>query len=117
MGEVRTIQGNAGSSIEIKRISSLYRLGFDIVDGCQMRCIGCPNSIYRNPISFMSMEDFRACLNNFDIDFLQHIRLFNFGEALLHPQLVDLILEIQKFGWWRKTNYLEISTNGQYTDN
>lgn len=85
-----------------------------------MRCIGCPNSVFRNPISFISMDAFKACLENLDIDFLHHIRLFNYGEPLLHPNLLDLILEIPKFNWWKKDNstgsYLEISTNGQFED-
>lgn len=97
----------------IKRIG---RLGFDVVDGCQLKCIGCPNSILTRKISFISLENFRKCCENFDVDYISHIRLFNYGEPLLHPQLVDLTVEISKQKWYRRNTLIEISTNAQYKD-
>ena len=97
-------------------IKKLHRLGFDVVDGCQLKCIGCPNSTFSNNISFISLKDFRRCLENIDVEYVTHIRLFNYGEPLLHPNLVDLVTEIPKQKWWRKTSHLEVSTNGQYRD-
>jgi MoaA/NifB/PqqE/SkfB family radical SAM enzyme len=97
-------------------VKTLRRLGFDIVSGCQLKCIGCPNSAINTGISFISLTDFATCLKNFDVAAISLLRLFNFGEPLLHPNLIELVLEIPKQTWWREYSRLEISTNGQYQD-
>ena len=35
------------------RATSIYNLHFDIVHGCQLRCVGCPNSILQPKIKRM----------------------------------------------------------------
>ena len=42
-------------------------LGIDIVHGCQLRCIGCPNSLLQPKVQVMPVEDFDACLKNVDV--------------------------------------------------
>jgi hypothetical protein len=44
------------------RASSIYNFHFDIVQGCQLRCLGCPNSTLQPKIKRMSREDFERCL-------------------------------------------------------
>jgi len=92
----------------------IQKLGFDVVHGCQLRCIGCPNSTLKPQIKFMSAEDFNVCLKNIDVDLVGRIRLFNFGEALLHPDIVNIVQQIPKQSWG--TNDVEISTNAQHFD-
>lgn len=89
-------------------------LGFDIVHGCQLRCIGCPNSLIAPRIGFATPEDFDACLKNLDVDMVSIFRLFNFGEALLHPDVPGLlaIVKRQRFA----VGQVCISTNAQHHD-
>jgi radical SAM protein with 4Fe4S-binding SPASM domain len=97
-----------------RRISVLRVFGFDVVHGCQLRCIGCPNSTLAPKISFISLNDFSECLNNVDVKRVKLFRLFNFGEAFLHPDLPELVLQIPMQNW--TTDCVEISTNGQVHD-
>lgn len=86
----------------------------DIVHGCQLRCIGCPNSGLRPKIRFMSPEDFGACLGNVDVAEVKVLRLFNFGEPLLHPDVPAILslIPCQRF----HVRNVELSTNAQAHD-
>ena len=92
----------------------LYSVHFDIVHGCQLRCIGCPNSTLKPEIYWISAEDFARCLANIDVERIHTFRLFNYGEPLLHRQLASIVAEIPRQRW--KTSVVEISTNGQWVD-
>jgi radical SAM protein with 4Fe4S-binding SPASM domain len=92
----------------------LFSVHFDIVHGCQLRCVGCPNSILQPEIERISVEEFRLCLGNIDVERIHTLRLFNFGEPLLHRQLGAIVAEIPKQRW--KASVVEISTNGQWVD-
>lgn len=92
----------------------LFSLHFDIVHGCQLRCVGCPNSTLQPGIQLISIEDFGRCLGNIDVERIHTFRLFNFGEPLLHRQLSAIVAEIPKQRW--KASVVEISTNGQWVD-
>lgn len=93
-------------------VTTLKILHFDIVDGCQLRCVGCPNStIIRKP-SFATPELFRACVRNLDVLEVKELRLFNFGEPLLHPQ-IDLLGRILRDEARFAIGAVELSTNGQ----
>jgi radical SAM protein with 4Fe4S-binding SPASM domain len=93
------------------RVTSIYNAHIDVVHGCQLRCIGCPNSTLLPKIHRMKLENFRRILGNIDVDKIHTLRLFNFGEPLLHKELSKLVAVIpeQKF----KTSIVEISTNAQ----
>ena len=92
--------------------TKIHKLGFDVVNGCQLRCIGCPNSTIKPKIKFISVKDFNICLANLDVDKIEVFRFFNFGEALLHPDIVELVFQISRQSWY--TDIVEISTNAQY---
>lgn len=92
----------------------ISRGGFDIVHGCQLRCIGCPNSIIKSKIKCVSVEDFNLCLKNIDVVRLHQLRLFNYGEPLLHPDLPGILSQIPKQSY--EITQVEISTNGQHYD-
>lgn len=84
-------------------------MGIDIVSGCQLKCIGCPNSTIEKKIEFMSLQTLRTCLENIDVK-VNLLRLFNFGEVILHPHFVEMVRLVNEWGGYKK---LEISTNGQ----
>jgi len=92
----------------------LYALHFDIVHGCQLRCVGCPNSTLEPKIQRISVDDFALCLGNIDVERVHTLRLFNYGEPLLHKQLASIVAEIPKQRW--KASCIEISTNAQWVD-
>ncbi len=102
------------SVIKKQRVPFLNRLGIDIVHGCQLRCIGCPNSTLRPTIRFMTVDDFRTILKNIDITYMKGLRLFNYGEALLHPHLPDILVKIP--GQTYRIGKVAISTNAQHHD-
>ncbi len=89
----------------------LTTVHFDIVGGCQLRCVGCPNSGIDPRPEFISPDLFRRCLANIDVERISLLRLFNYGEPLLHPDLEEIgriLLESPI-----KTHWVEISTNAQ----
>ncbi len=85
---------------------------FEIVSGCQLRCVGCPNSILQPKVQRISVSDFAACLANIDVKAIRLLRLFLYGEALLHRELPELLRQIPKQTW--RAQQVEISTNAQF---
>lgn len=91
--------------------NSLFMFHFDIVHGCQLRCVGCPNSTLLPKIRRISIDDFARCMANVDVDYVHTLRLFNFGEPLLHRNLSGIFETIRQQRW--QAEHVEISTNGQ----
>ncbi len=90
------------------------KLGFDIVHGCQLRCVGCPNAVIRPKIRQISVADFERCLAHLDVGEVRLFRLFNFGEPLLHKDLPGILAVIPKQLF--RVGLVELSTNAQYHD-
>ncbi len=90
---------------------SIYLAHLDIVHGCQLRCVGCPNSTLQPKISQVAEADFAALLANIDVDRIHLLRLFNFGEPLLHRGLSKLLPHIRRQRW--QVEQVELSTNAQ----
>ena len=90
---------------------SLKKFGIDVVRGCQLRCIGCPISTLKPKIEFIESDTFVQILRNVDVDKVELLRLFNFGEPLLHPKILKIVRNIRKAPW--KPKEVEISTNAQ----
>ncbi|RWR51928.1 radical SAM protein [Sinirhodobacter ferrireducens] len=89
----------------------LSTVHFDVVGGCQLRCVGCPNSGLAPRPEFMSPDLFRRCLAHIDVPKITLLRLFNYGEPLLHPHLEEIgrsVLDCPINIHW-----VEISTNAQ----
>ncbi|MDX1734147.1 MAG: radical SAM protein, partial [Halioglobus sp.] len=95
-------------------VNSLHTFQMDIVHGCQLRCVGCPNSTIMDKVQRIDPEHFRACLANVDVSFVKHFRLFNFGEPLLHHNLAEIFAIIAEQPWTPEET--EISTNAQWCD-
>ena len=109
--DVRALPASAEPASMTPRATSIFNLHFDVVHGCQLRCVGCPNSTLLPKIKRIAVEDFACCLANIDVDEVHTMRLFNFGEPLLHKELSRLVALIPQQRW--KTNVVEISTNAQ----
>ena len=87
---------------------------FDIMSGCQLRCVGCPNSTLLPNIQQISTEIFARCLANVNVNHVKRFAFFNFGEPLLHRDLASLVAVIPQQRW--TTDIVEISTNAQKID-
>lgn len=94
------------------KIEKLRSCHFDIVEGCQLLCVGCPISTLRPPVRTISPEDFARCLDNIDVRSIGLLRLFNYGEPLLHPDLPAIVEAIPGRSW--RAEQIEISTNAQF---
>jgi radical SAM protein with 4Fe4S-binding SPASM domain len=101
----------------LNKPDSLFIFHVDIVHGCQLQCVGCPNSTIMDKVKRMDVNDFSTILGNVDVEEIHTLRLYNFGEPLLHRNLDKIVAEIPKQKW--KASIVEISTNGQkvYWDN
>ena len=92
----------------------LLLANFEIVSGCQLRCVGCPNSVLQPKVQRISVSDFAACLANIDVKAIHTFRLFLFGEALLHRELPALLR--QMVGWLRcATGYWWVRAAGRHS--
>ena len=103
----------AGYPARSRTGTELASVNFDIVGGCQLRCVGCSNSTILKNVTRMKPSVFAACLKNIDVDHVAVFRLFNFGEPLLHddlPAIFDQLASAPSFS----IGLLEISTNAQF---
>lgn len=94
------------------KIYIIEKIGIDVVHGCQLRCLGCPNSTLKPKIIEMPPEDFGKILANIDVAAANLLRLFNFGEPLIHSRLPEIMEQIPRKRW--QVGMVEISTNAQY---
>lgn len=90
----------------------ITKCGIDIVRGCQLRCVGCPISGLRTKIEYMPVERFQKILSNINVSKIELLRLFNFGEPMLHPELVKLVRQIPRH-FKGIVDEVELSTNAQ----
>lgn len=80
--------------------------------GCQLRCVGCPNSTLTPKVQRINPEQFSKILSNIDVAEVGLLRLFNFGEPFLHFNLPEILEKINTAPQIIKE--VEISTNGQF---
>lgn len=81
------------------QVRSLIQCHFDVVDGCQLSCVGCPSSTLYPTVRRISITDFKACLHNIDVKAIGLFRLFNYGEPFLHNELPSLVEQIPLQRW------------------
>jgi len=95
--------------------NSLHKVGIDIVSGCNLRCLGCPISTLKPHVQIMPRENFVKIINNIDVKTIDCLRLFNFGEPMLHPDL-GMLRELVNAPFGGYLPRVELSTNGQIVD-
>lgn len=91
---------------------SIRMMHFELVEGCQLRCVGCPVSTLQPKVKSVSADDFKRCMLNIDVERIHYLRLFNFGETLLHSNLLSIFEVIEDLP--HIIDEVEISTNGQF---
>jgi len=97
-----------------KKIGKLNVCQFDIVSGCQLKCVGCPSSSIKQKVSAIEPENFRRYLDNIKVQSIDTFRLFNFGEPLLHPNLPEIIDVLADYRSRTPIGIVELSTNAQF---
>jgi radical SAM protein with 4Fe4S-binding SPASM domain len=93
-------------------IATIHALHFEIVQSCQLRCIGCPVTTLQPKIQEISPDLFARCLANIDVPAVRDFNLFNYGEPLLHHDLPGIIAAVARSPL--EIGSLEISTNAQF---
>src|SRR5687768_14221729 len=101
-------------ALHFPRIEKIDKFHFDIVHGCQLRCVGCPNSTLQPKVRRIEVEDFDFLLGRVDVRHVAYLRLFSFGEPLLHRNLGGILECIPRQSW--SVGRVEISTNAQFVD-
>jgi len=109
-----TLHQHDQSAVSAHPVNSLHTFQMDIVHGCQLRCVGCPNSTIMDKVRRISLDDFSTCLANVDVAHVKYFRLFNFGEPLLRTDLTGIFKVIAAQPWTAEET--EISTNAQWCD-
>jgi len=102
----------AASASDTPKPESIFMFHFDVVGGCQLRCVGCPNSTLLPKVKRIEPEVFEHCLGNVDVNHVHTLRLFNFGEPLLHPRFSEILKIVARQRW--AAEHVEISTNAQF---
>lgn len=100
--------------LRFPRIEAIDKLHFEIVRGCQLQCVGCPNSTLQPQVKRIAVEDFNFLLGRIDVERVAYLRLFSFGEPLLHRDLAGILECIPRQRW--TTGRVEISTNAQFAN-
>jgi radical SAM protein with 4Fe4S-binding SPASM domain len=95
-----------------ERLKQLDTVHMDIVHGCQLRCIGCPNSTLLDQVGKIQVEDFARQMENIDVPKIGVLRLFNYGEPLIHHDLPGILSAVARSG--KEISVVEISTNAQF---
>lgn len=112
---IKPVSASAGEPVlHFPRIQAIDKFHFEIVRGCQLRCVGCPNSTLQPKVKRIEVEDFDFLLGQVDVDQVAYLRLFNFGEPLLHRDLAGILECIPRQDW--SVGRIEISTNAQFVD-
>lgn len=100
------------ASTAVNKPNSIYMLHLDVVGGCQLRCVGCPNSTLLPKVRQVPLPLFDTILGNIDVDHVHTLRLFNYGEPLLHAQFSEILKRLPHQRW--QAEEVEVSTNAQY---
>jgi len=76
-----------------------YRYRIEPVGGCNLRCPACSAGLRRlgRPAGLMSLDHFRAVIDQI-APFALQAELYNYGEPLLHPQIVEMVRYAQGRG-------------------
>jgi MoaA/NifB/PqqE/SkfB family radical SAM enzyme len=84
-------------------------LGIEVTNACNLKCIMCHRQAMTRDVGFMDVELFKECVRQGTDMGVKMIVPFNYGEALLHPNLVDMIAYIKSRS---RDTVVKINTNG-----
>src|SRR3989338_8776176 len=66
-------------------------LHIEINNTCNLHCIMCPRERMNRKPGIMNFETYRKIIDDTASIVVPHVRLFMFGEPLLHPKLIEMI--------------------------
>ncbi len=104
---IQLIQSLDFTKIDVSKVS------LDIVDGCNLRCIGCPNSIDKPTVAPIPIELIIKRIKNINVRSIGELRLYRFGEPLFNKNLPELLKTLKDLNSPRINN-ITLSTNGQH---
>jgi MoaA/NifB/PqqE/SkfB family radical SAM enzyme len=87
---------------------------YEIVHGCQLACVGCPISGLQPKVERAAPALIDRIFRNIDVDRVDALYLFGYGEPLLHDDLPGIFDVVGRQTWSPKK--VEISTNAQQVD-
>lgn len=87
------------------------RILLEITSNCNLRCTMCPRNALTRPKLHMAKELIFRCIDEMDQAGIEGLWLYNLGEALLHPDISEII---RTCGEKKRLGSLWISTNGHY---
>ena len=84
-------------------------LGIEVTNACNLKCIMCHREVMTREIGFMDFELFKECARQGIEMGVKMIVPFNYGESLLHPELINMVEYIKSRS---KETAVKINTNG-----
>ncbi|MBS3075832.1 SPASM domain-containing protein [Candidatus Pacearchaeota archaeon] len=79
---------------------------------CNLKCPLCPTGagLIKRKKGFMTLQDFKKIIDEMQ-DYIIHLRLWNWGEPLLNPEIFDMISYAEQ-----KKIFVNLSTNSNFLD-
>ncbi len=87
------------------------RVLLEITSKCNLACTMCPRNALTRPKLHMSKELVLRCIDELDSVGIEGLWLYNLGEALLHPSIVEIL---DYCSTTKGLGSVSISNNGQY---
>ncbi|UCG69577.1 MAG: radical SAM protein [Thermoplasmata archaeon] len=84
-------------------------LGIEVTNACNLKCIMCHRQVMTRKVGFMDFELFKECAHQGIEMGVKMIVPFNYGEALLHPRLIDMVEYIKSRS---RETIVKVNTNG-----
>ena len=77
------------------------RVDLEVTNLCGLRCVMCPRKLMTRPVGFMSMQLVEKVIKEIDEKkdpTFDHVALHQIGEPLLHPNIVEIVKLVKRFG-------------------
>ena len=84
-------------------------LGIEVTNACNLTCIMCHRQVMTRKVGFMDFDLFKECARQGIEMGTRMIIPFNYGEALLHPRLTDMVEYIKSRS---RETIVKVNTNG-----
>jgi organic radical activating enzyme len=100
------------SGINFSQVS-LNDVSIDVVDGCNLRCIGCPNSTLKPSVNSIPADTVIDRVRNIDVGKIKRLRLYRYGEPLFNKELPEILVKLKTLNR-PKIKEISLSTNAQH---
>lgn len=86
------------------------RVLLELTSQCNLDCVMCPRNVLERIITAMPIHIAKKCIDELDREGIQALWLYNIGESLLHPNIIEIL---NYCGTKKNLGSIWISTNGQ----